>query len=284
MRCLAPESERRSPMALAGLPLHRDRIVRIVYLDAAGMASIKHEPLTVVAGVIVHPDSQWRAINTYLSDLADEYVRRPRAFNFYFHAHELFHGTKNFPREKYDKETRFRILDRLVEIPRLFDSPIVWGYAERKTFESKQFRPPRHISPIAAASSVAFSAAAHATERWMQAAASSDEIAMMVMENDGQYRQLISRTHRILSDPKLKHFLTLNNAADLGLHRIIYPVHFEEKTDSSSLQIADVCAFAIKRYLTKAHDCERLYEPLVTNLVNHLQVDRDEILSGALAE
>jgi hypothetical protein len=124
------------PIALGGLPLLGDRLVRIVYLDASGLSNPQQEPLVVVAGVIVLPDKQWKAINTYLSDLADEYVGRPRKFDFYFHALELFHGTKNFPREKYDKATRFRILDRLIEIPKLFDSPIVWGYAERRMFES----------------------------------------------------------------------------------------------------------------------------------------------------
>ncbi len=184
-----------SPVALGGSPLQGDRLVRIVYLDAAGLGNIQKEPLTVVAGVIVHPDKQWRAINKYLSDLADEYVGRPRAFNFYFHAHELFHGTKTFHRDKYDKETRFRILDRLVEIPKIFDSPIVWGYCERHIFESKEHRPPRHISPLSAASSVAFAAAAHATEQWMTIAADPDEVAMVVMENDEQYKRLISQTH-----------------------------------------------------------------------------------------
>ncbi len=114
------------PLALGGAPLVGERIVRIVYFDASGMANIEHEPFNVVAGVIVNPDKQWKGINQYLTDLADEYVGRPRRFDFYFHATELFHGTKNFPRAKYDKDTRFQILDKLVEIPKLFNSPIVW--------------------------------------------------------------------------------------------------------------------------------------------------------------
>jgi hypothetical protein len=245
-----------------------------VYLDAAGLANIQHEPFAVVAGVIVHPDKQWRAINTYLSDLADEYVGRPRPFDFYFHATELFHGTKHFPREKYDKETRFRILDRLVGIPKLFDSPIVWGHSERRLFAAGgAHHPPRHISPIAAASSVAFAIATNAAERWMNEVADQDEVAMVVMENDDQCNKLIERTHRLLSDPQLTPFLALQLAQDVSLHRLIYPIHFEKKTDSSSLQIADVCAFALKRYLMKTPEYRRFYDPLEANLVNHLAED-----------
>jgi hypothetical protein len=272
------------PIALGGLPLYGDNFLRIVYLDAAGLSKKEDEPLTVVAGVIVHPDKQWRAINTYLSNLADEYVGRPRRFDFYFHAHEIFHGTNTLHRDKYDKETRFRILDRLVAIPKLFDSPIVWGYAPRKLFDSDENRPPPHITQNAASCSLAFCAAALATEHWMRSVADRDEIAMVVMENDEQYRRLINQTHRTLSDPKLKHSLQVRGASDLGIHRIIYPVHFEEKTDSNALQIADVCAFAIKRYLVNASQCDRFYQPLVSNLVNHLQVDRETLIMDVVSE
>jgi hypothetical protein len=273
----APPARPRSPMALGGFPLLGDRVLRVVYLDIAGLANPNQEPFTVVAGVIINPDKQWISINKYLSDIADEYVGRTRPFDFYFHATELFHGTKNFPRNKYDKETRFKILDRLVEIPRLFDSPIVWGHADRRLFaKGAAHCPPPHISPLAAASSVAYSISASATEHWMKEIADSDEVAMLVMENDDQCKKLVKRTHRLMSDEKLRPFLE-QRAHDLILHRLMYPVHFEEKTDSSALQIADVCAFSLKRYLMKAPEFERFYGPLEPNLVNRLVNDVHEV-------
>lgn len=252
--------------------------MRIVYFDAAGMAKIEHEPFNVVAGVIIHPDKQWKSINQYLTDLADEYVGRPRPFDFYFHATELFHGTKNFPRDKYDKGSRFAILDKLVEIPKLFDSPIVWGHSDRRLFEANgPHRPPRHIRPIAAASTLSFSIASVAAEYWMKEAADPDEVAIVVMENDEQYKRLIKRTLRVMSDPKLNEFLEKFSAQELSLQRLMYPVYFEEKTDSSALQIADICAFALKRFLMKAPEHERFYGPLIPNIVNHLATDPNRL-------
>jgi hypothetical protein len=77
----------------------------------------------------------------------------------------------------------------------------------------------------------------------------------------------------MMSDPKLRPFLELQLGQEIGLHRLIYPVHFEKKTDSSSLQIADACAFALKRYLMKTPEHRRFYDPLEANLVNHLAED-----------
>jgi hypothetical protein len=53
----------------------------------------------------------------------------------------------------------------------------------------------------------------------------------------------------------------------MPLERIVETVHFVHKTESSLLQIADICAFAIKRYLMKASHHERLYEPLREQII-----------------
>src|SRR5262249_49196443 len=53
----------------------------------------------------------------------------------------------------------------------------------------------------------------------------------------------------------------------MPLERIIETVHFVQKSESSLLQIADICAFAIKRNLTKSSHHERLYAPLHGQIV-----------------
>jgi hypothetical protein len=261
--------------ALWGGPLVGDRLVRVIYLDASGLANQKHEPYVVIAGVIVDPDKEWKSINQYLSDMADEYVGKSRRFDFYFHAMELFHGTRSFPREKYSKETRWKILDEILAIPSKFGSPIVWGYADRRWYVSGQAGMPKGVTPLTAAQAVAYTISAVSAEHWMNAVADPDEMAMLVMENDDQSRQLIKRTHRIISDPKLRAFMQEGANADITVTRLIYPVHFEEKTDSSALQIADACAFAIKRFLMGSAEQARFYEPLKPYLVNQLKVSED---------
>src|SRR4029077_13876330 len=76
-------------------------------------------------------DKQWKPLGQYLSDMADEYAPKEHRANFAFHAMELFSGGKIFPREKYSKEWRWRVLDELVAIPGKFDLPIVWGRVPR---------------------------------------------------------------------------------------------------------------------------------------------------------
>ncbi len=44
--------------------------------------------------------------------------------------------------------------------------------------------------------------------------------------------------------------------------RIRDTVHFAEKAESPALQIADICAFVIKRYLAGARDGDRFYRIL----------------------
>ena len=115
-------------IALGGAPLIGNRIVRMIYLDAAGLSNPVQEPYVVMAGVIVNADKQWKALSQYLSDMADEIAPPEHREGFAFHATELFSGGKMFPREKYEREWRWRVLDELCLIPKHFDLPIVWGY------------------------------------------------------------------------------------------------------------------------------------------------------------
>src|SRR5262249_22250897 len=85
--------------------------MRFIYLDASGLGKRDLEPNVIVAGVIVHADKQYRALAKYLSDMADEYVRPDRRGGVACCAAELFSGGKNFPRDEYEKEARWKILD-----------------------------------------------------------------------------------------------------------------------------------------------------------------------------
>ena len=231
-----------------------------------------------MAGVIIHPDKQWRAINGYLWQLADKYVKGKRPFDFYFHAMELHHGTKNFHRDTYSKEIRWEILASLAEIPRLFDLPVVWGYSRRELHEpGGPRRTPRGETPVAAAAALAFSLAATGAEAWMDVAAGSEEVAQLVMENDEGSRRLIKRVHRMISDPKLRPTMLQSVGEDALVKRLIYPILFEEKTESSSLQLADVCAFLIKRNLMGSAESEQFYRIIKDNIVNHCQITGDKV-------
>jgi hypothetical protein len=115
---------------------------------------------------------------------------------------------------------------------------------------------------------MAFIVASAGAEHWMQVMA-SDEVASMSMEDDHQSRKFVKETQRLLSDPRYYDQFPEQHRA-FKLSRIIYPIHFEEKTDASALQIADVCAFSIKRWLMGTPESERFYRPIERFLVHKI--------------
>ena len=119
------------PRALGGARLVGDRLMRMVYLDEAGISNPKHEPFVVVAGPIIHADRKWKAVEAHLNGMADKYAEPKDRERFVFHATEIFSGGGFFPREKWPKEVRWAILDELVQIPAAFNLPIACGWAER---------------------------------------------------------------------------------------------------------------------------------------------------------
>jgi hypothetical protein len=103
----------------------------MVYLDEAGISKPDLEPFVVVAGVMIHADKQWHAVEAHLSSLTDRYVPPAKREGFSFHATELFSGGKTFTREEWPKEERWTILDQLVAIPGKFELPVVAGWVAR---------------------------------------------------------------------------------------------------------------------------------------------------------
>ena len=59
------------PLSLSGVEIDGDSLVRMVYLDESGI-SIK-ERFTVVAGVIINADQQWKVVEKYVQELIEEY-------------------------------------------------------------------------------------------------------------------------------------------------------------------------------------------------------------------
>lgn len=226
-----------APCSFTGHPLEGDRIVRMIFFDAAGISNPKHEPYIVVAGIILNADKQWKALGHHLSEMADTFAPPEHRDQFIFHATELFSGGKLFPRDRYTKDHRWNILDELVAVPAKFGLPIAWGRVPRALVErggSLAAKDGWKIPPVVHGQIMAFSLAAAIAERWMSEFADEDEIAQMIMENDDQSRKFFYVTQRFLSDSRLNQQFSPEDE-HFKLSRIIYPMHFEQKTDSSAL-------------------------------------------------
>jgi len=266
--------------AFDGSPLRGNRIVRLVYLDEAGISNPKQEPFLVVAGVTVQADTQFKEIEKYLDELADKHVPNRKKGEFAFHAMELFHGTKNFDRQIWAFEKRLEILDDLASIPKKFDLPICWGVTDRIQAPEAISVPvePQLLEQIV--HSHAFFKFVTQIEVVMRASAQS-EVAMLIAEDRPIMRKMLKMSHamfrgrapikfqdvmkEIFADEEDPLSRVYNKI--FPLDRIVETVHFAEKTESSLLQVADICAFAIKRHIMKASHADRLYEPLKDQIV-----------------
>ena len=78
--------------------------VRYVYADESGISI--NESFVVVAGVIIHADTQWNVVEKHIGELIEKYVAKEDRSGFCFHATDLFQGSgKVFGnREKYPLE------------------------------------------------------------------------------------------------------------------------------------------------------------------------------------
>jgi hypothetical protein len=103
-------------------------------------------------------------------------------------------------------------------------------------------------------------------------ATAKEEVAMLIAEDRTIVRKMLKLAHTIQRgraplqlQQELESILADGNNPLLNvlpLDRIVESVHFAEKNESSLLQVADVCAFAIKRKIMNATHADRLYDPL----------------------
>jgi hypothetical protein len=90
-----------------------------------------------------------------------------------------------------------------------------------------------------------------------------DEIVQIVAEDNADARHTIKGVVQIIRTPARVRILGLDKAGVLPLERIHGPVLFAEKNESRPLQLADACAFLIRRrYYRHDEQSARFYDKL----------------------
>jgi hypothetical protein len=240
--------------------------VRLVYLDEAGISNEEQEPYLVVAGVIVDADKKWRALEEYFRALSEEYFRGHTGHPIVFHAMDIWHGRKLFDRNKWPTKKRLALLRRLAKVPREFDLPIVMGHVHRVTAKRHMYRgnlskvPPRLVR--ANLHGGAFFTAVRRVESWM-AKNTKNEVAMLIAEDTPEIKDTIHALHKAYTDQ------TIDTVGAFHSRLIVDAVHFAKKEHSLLLQIADICAFFMKRKLMKKEDSEKLFAELAPQIWWH---------------
>lgn len=244
--------------------------MRLIYLDEAGTSHPGQEPFLVVAGVVVHGDEQWKLIEDDLTNLVAETIPEPDRDGFVFHALELFNGGRYFTREKWPREIRWEILSRLIGIIIKHRIPIVCGFVDRNRYAGKidEFLAPERVGDRLKRQIIhgaAYTTCAMRAEKWMQQYA-ANEVAMFIAEDNPQIRRYIKTLHRLLRDPHQAIF-QIDDDRVRPLTKTIDTIHFVEKNETSIMQLADVCAFVLRRRLAGKEDANQFLEPITRNLI-----------------
>jgi hypothetical protein len=241
--------------------------VRVAFLDEAGISNENEEPFTVVAGPIVHGDHDWFPLEEKLHAIVKrEFPDDPAAF---LHTADIYGGNKRFHKTKgWDATRRFELLDEIAQIPSNMDLPIVYGFYPRAVARQRiaEGDPGMVQDPTQLAHMMAAARCLMQIEKCMRVL-SPPEICSITMENTPRSRKLLKETQQFFRNPP-PDYIDDSNKGWLPLSCIRGTPQFEDKADASLLQMADFCAFVIKRQLMRAPKIERFFGPLRKHLTN----------------
>lgn len=249
--------------AFGGGPLSGDDWVQVVFLDESGTGNLEQDPVLVVAGVIVDANKTWvglcQRLKQLLHDSVPAGVDRPQ----FLHAKDIYHGTKEFHRDQWSEKARYSLLDDLARLPLEFQIPVVWGGCDRRGL-SQRFPDLARADQDKSAYAIAGSVCMMQVERWMRENTPSHEVASMFFEDGHSGKRMVKEAHRYLTGGDVAKDHPVEAARYLPLSRIIDAPSFQEKNDATALQLADFCAFALKRAQAKARFGERFAKPFAS--------------------
>jgi hypothetical protein len=230
--------------------------VRLIYLDEAGISNPAQEPFLVVVGIILDADQDWLALDRHLKSIMRKRLPEEMRFTGVFHAKDIWHGTKLFHRYQWPMSKRMEILADLAAIPAKFHLSVAHGFMQRVPAAALLVQKEPHLPDATVANiihSSAFVHAAGAVDSWMRRNA-PNEVAMLIAEDTGKVKEALRLFHDGYRQDYVDSYF--DEIRIKGYHQNVFKtrnisdaVHFARKNESPLLQIADTCAFLIKRQL-----------------------------------
>ena len=225
--------------------------MRLVYVDEAGIGHGREEPFLTVAAVVVNADKQLVAIERQLDKIVRRHIPSEHWESFVFHATHLFNWggpvfTKDHP--DWPLSRRLEIAREIAAIPGRFKLPLMVGICERAKFPSN----PEIAANLSkqqvtvAAHVTTFTACATKVEHWMRRHA-SDEICMMIVEDNDQARQHIRTFQQYYQKNSSLIEMDAEARSYFPFRKIKEDPLFQGKRPSSVLQLADFWAYIAKR-------------------------------------
>lgn len=145
--------------------------------------------------------NQLELVESHLISMADRYAPPKKREGFVFTAKELFSGGSAYPREDYSKEYRWAILQELASLPEKFHLPVVLGVTDRRTALANESVSIKENTAVCVAA--AFLQCLTQVELFMHEHARKNEVALLVMENNNENRQILKEAHNFLKNHRL---------------------------------------------------------------------------------
>ena len=261
-------------LSASGVPLEGDRLVRVTYMDESGIS--QKEPILVEAAVIVHGDDQVVPVEDYLESLVEKHIPADKREGFYFHATDIYGGgTKDgifHDKDEWPDERRWAILDDLVAIPAKFGLPICVGIIKRSEFLPPTDKPHTPQEVAVAAHAMAIIQCEVGVELWLRRE-TEKEITHIVAEDNGEVRLAAKEAHVMLRNKKEMEKEGFVNHFIFPFKRIRDGLQFTSKEESRLLQVADICAWSVRRMANDAPNASRFYGPLRPQVVTFDEKD-----------
>jgi hypothetical protein len=244
----------------------------LVYLDESGIGDARNEKYVVVAGVIV-PDTMYLDVVGRISQVRDKHVPEKYRHDFIFHATDLFQGSeKRITKSEWPLAKRHDALEELISIPEQLKIPVAQGWVERQKIRND--RPELNAQDaVVLTQAIASTVCMLSIERFMRLHTAEDALAMLIFENNDQAKKTVKQQHQEMSRPTFIRQIRPDVAHLVGnvlpVQRIIDTAHFAEKHEAPILQLADACAYIIKRRMMGRMDSERFLKHLEHQLITN---------------
>lgn len=221
--------------------------MRNIYTDEAGTSA--KEAVSVVVALIVDPDTRWFPVVAALAALYQDIPSQYRS-GFAFHARRLF-GQNKYPGWSYEDRKAF--MRRVMTLPSKFDIPIALGATRRGRVDSSKW-PEKKMNAAQVDHLWAFTLCIGMCNQHL-ADACPDELGQVIAEEIPEMHRYLRKSVNLLRgrplvldlDPRVSDNPTTHTFRS---DRIIDEVHFLDRSNAPFLQIADACAFGLRRYIT----------------------------------
>jgi hypothetical protein len=249
------------PRALTGGELAGTENVRLIYLDESGIN--ERDEHLCVAGVIVHGDTQWRQVRDAIAKVVSDWLPPSDHRDFIFHATDLFHGSDYWDRWVWPEEIRHQILRELIAVIVDHELPVVAHARSREAFgagvlQGKSSLPQNKTAimyGMAAAQCIAVA------DHWIRRVCPSEN-ASVTAEDADRVKEMMKKAVQVLQSPYLIYPHEPGSVPRLPLRHIIDSINYHEKTRAPMLQLADVCAFVLRRSLSGKPIPSDMVDPL----------------------